>query len=90
MSNVSNAALDDRFFEKHEYHALTPVQNNMLKLKRLGRCYVGKGPSGNDNGTGKNSRKGPTIKSLTRSIVALTTNIDKLSIPDDDYDGDEY
>jgi hypothetical protein len=24
MSNVSNVALDDRFFEKHEYHALTP------------------------------------------------------------------
>jgi hypothetical protein len=24
ISNVSNAAVDDRFFEKHEYHALTP------------------------------------------------------------------
>jgi FMN-dependent NADH-azoreductase len=24
MSNVSNAAVDDRFFENHEYHALTP------------------------------------------------------------------
>jgi FMN-dependent NADH-azoreductase len=23
MSNVSNSAVDDRFFEKHEYHALT-------------------------------------------------------------------
>jgi hypothetical protein len=28
VSNVSNAAVDDRFFEKHEYHALTPDQNN--------------------------------------------------------------
>jgi hypothetical protein len=24
ISNVSNATVDDRFFEKHEYHALTP------------------------------------------------------------------
>jgi hypothetical protein len=24
ISNVSNAAVDGRFFEKHEYHALTP------------------------------------------------------------------
>jgi hypothetical protein len=24
ISNVSNAAVDDRFFEKHEYHALAP------------------------------------------------------------------
>jgi hypothetical protein len=24
ISNVSNAAVDDRFFDKNEYHALTP------------------------------------------------------------------
>jgi hypothetical protein len=35
MSNVSNAAVDDRFFEKHEYHALTPDHNNTLRLKPL-------------------------------------------------------
>jgi hypothetical protein len=45
-----------------------------------------KGHSGNGNGTGKNSGKGPTIKPLTRSIAALTTNIDKFSLPDNDDD----
>jgi hypothetical protein len=84
MSNVSNASVDDRFFDKHAYHALTPDQKYMLMLKRLKRGHVGKGQSGNENGTGNNIRKGPTIKYLTRSIAALTTNIDKLSLPDDD------
>jgi hypothetical protein len=86
MSNVSNAAVDDRFFEKHEYHTLTPDQKNTLRLKRLKRGHVGKFHSGNGNGTGRNSGKGPTIKSLTRSIAALTTNIHKFSLPDDDDD----
>jgi hypothetical protein len=35
ISNVSNAAVDDRFFEKDEYHALTPEQKNTLRLKHL-------------------------------------------------------
>jgi hypothetical protein len=38
ISNVSNAAVDDRFFEKHEYNALTPDKNNTLRLKRLNSC----------------------------------------------------
>jgi hypothetical protein len=62
MSNVSNIAVDDRLFEKHEYHALTPDQNNRLRLNRLKRGHVGKGHSGNGNGTGKNSGKGTTVK----------------------------
>jgi hypothetical protein len=33
--NVSNAAVDDRLFERHEYHALTPEEKNTLQLKRL-------------------------------------------------------
>jgi hypothetical protein len=48
ISNVSNAAVYDRFFEKHEYRALTPEQNNTLRLKRLKRGHVGNG-----NGAGK-------------------------------------
>jgi hypothetical protein len=79
ISNVSNAAVYDRLFEKHEYHALTPDQNNTLRLKRLKRGHVGKGHIGNGNGTGKNSGKGPTIKSITRSIAALTTKIDNVN-----------
>jgi hypothetical protein len=34
ISNVSNDAVYDRFFEKHEYHALTPEKKNTLCLKR--------------------------------------------------------
>jgi hypothetical protein len=89
ISNVSNAAVDDRFFEKHEYNALTPDQNNTLRLKRLKRGHVGKSHTGAGNNNGKNNGKGATIKSLTRSIAALSTKIDKLSLPDDDEDEDE-
>jgi hypothetical protein len=78
--------VDDRFFEKHEYHALTPGQKNTLKLKRLKRCHVGNGHNGNGNGNGNNSGKGATIKSLTRSIAALSTKIYKFSLPDGDDD----
>jgi hypothetical protein len=88
ISNVSNAAVDDRFFEKHEYHALTPAKKNTLRLKSLKRGHVGKVHTGNGNGNGKKIGKRPTIKSLTRSIAALTTKIDKFSLPDDD--DDEY
>jgi hypothetical protein len=83
ISNFSNAAVDDRFFEKHEYHALTPDHKNTLKLKRLKSGHVGKGHTGNGNSNGNNSGKGATIKSLTRSIAALSTKID---LPDDDED----
>jgi hypothetical protein len=85
ISNVSNAAVDDRFFEKHEYHALTPDKKNTLRIKRLKRGRVGKV----HNGNGKNSGKGPTIKYLARSIAALSTKIDKFSFPDDADDEDE-
>jgi hypothetical protein len=89
ISNVSNAAVDNRFFEKHEYNALTPDQKNMLRLKRLKRGHVGKSHTGNGNKNGKYNGKGETIKSLTRSIAALSTKIDKFSFPDDDDDEDE-
>jgi hypothetical protein len=87
ISNIANAAVGDRFFEKHEYHALTPDQKNTLRLKRLKRGHVGKVHT--VNGNGKNSGKGATIKSLTRSIAALSTEIDKFSLPDDDDDDDD-
>jgi hypothetical protein len=86
ISNVSNAAVDDRFFEKHEYNALTPDQKNTLRLKRLKRCHVGKSHTGAGNNNGNNNGKGATIKSRTRSIAALSTKIDKFSLPDDNED----
>jgi hypothetical protein len=89
ISNVSNAEVDDRFFEKHGYNALTPEQNNMLRLKRLKRGHDGKDHGGNGHGTGRSSGKGAMMKSLTRSIAALTTKIDKFSLPGDDEDEDE-
>jgi hypothetical protein len=72
--------VDDRFFEKHEYNALTPEQKNTLRLKRLKRGHVGKIHTGAGNNNGKNNGKGATIKSLTRSIAALSTKIDKFSL----------
>jgi hypothetical protein len=89
ISNVSNDAVDDSFFEKHEYNALTPHQNNTLRLKRLKRGHVGKSHTGTGNNNVKNNRKGATIKSLTRSKATLSTKIDKFSLPDDDEDEDE-
>jgi hypothetical protein len=89
ISNVSNAAVDDRFFEKHEYNALTPDQKNTLRLKRLKRGNVGKSHTGAGNNNDKNNGKAVTIKSLTRSIAALSTKIDKFSFPDDNEDEDE-
>jgi hypothetical protein len=89
ISNVSNAAVDDRFFENHEYNSITPDQKNTLRLKRLKRGYVGKGHTGNGNSNGKNKGKGAPIKPLTRSIAALSTKIYNFSLPEDDDDEDE-
>jgi hypothetical protein len=62
--NVSNTTVDERFFEKHEYHAVAPEQKNMLRLKRLEHVHVGNGHGGNGNGgncngTGKSDQEGP-------------------------------
>jgi hypothetical protein len=91
FSNVSNAAVDERFFEKHEYNAFIPDQKNTLRRKRLKRGHVGKSHTGagNNNGDGKNNGKAVTNKSITRSIAALSTKIDKFSFPDDNEDEDE-
>jgi hypothetical protein len=82
--------VDDIFFEKDEYNSLTPYQKNTLRLKRLKRGHVGKSHAGAGNNNGKNNGKCATIKSLTRSIATLSTNIDKFSLPDNDEDEDEY
>jgi hypothetical protein len=58
ISNVSNAAVDDRFFEKHEYNAITPNQKNTLRIKRLKRGHVGKSHTGIGNNNGKGNGKG--------------------------------
>jgi hypothetical protein len=76
-------------FEKHEYSSLTHDQKNTLRLKRLKRGHVGKSHTGAGNNNGKNNGKAVTIKSLTRSIAALSTKIDKFSLPDDNEDEDE-
>jgi hypothetical protein len=89
ISNVSNAAVDDRFFEKHVYYALAPDNNNILWLQQLSRGYARKGHTGNGNGNVKNIGKGATLKSLTHSISALSTKIDKFSLPRDDCDDDD-
>jgi hypothetical protein len=89
ISNVSNANVDDRFFEKHEYNALTPDHKNTPRLKRLTRVHVGKSHTGAGNNNSNNNGKSVTMKSFTRSIAALSTKIDKFSLPDDNEDEDE-
>jgi hypothetical protein len=89
ISNISNANVDGRFFENYEYNALTPDQKNTLRLKRLNRGHVGKSHTGAGNNNGNNNGKSVTIKSLTCSIAALSTKIDKFSLPDDNKDEDE-
>jgi hypothetical protein len=89
ISNVSNANVDDRFFEKHKYNALTPDQKNTLRLKHLKCGHVGKSHTGAGNNNAKNNGKSVTIKSLTRSIAALSTKIDKFSLPGYNEDQDE-
>jgi hypothetical protein len=81
--------VDERFFEKHEYNALTPDQKNRLRLKRLKSGHVGNSHTRVGNNNGKSNGKVATIKSLTRSIAALSTKIDKFSLPDDNEDEDE-
>jgi hypothetical protein len=41
------------------------------------------------NGNEKGNGKGPTLKSLNRSIVALATKFDKFNLPNDDDDDDD-
>jgi hypothetical protein len=61
------------------------IKNHMLRLKNLKCCHVGKGHTGNGN----NSGKVYTLKSLTHSIAALTSNIDRSSLADDDDNDDD-
>jgi hypothetical protein len=84
ISNVYNAAVNDRFFEKHEYHALTPEQNNTLWIKRLKRGHIGNDQGYGGNGNGNGNGKGPTLKSFICSIAVLGAKSDKCSIPNDD------
>jgi hypothetical protein len=44
--------VDDRFYEKNEYNALTPDQKNTLRLKRLKSGHVGKSHTGTGNNNG--------------------------------------
>jgi hypothetical protein len=89
ISNVSNTAVDDPFFDKHEYHALTPERKNTLRLKRLTRGNVGDGHGGSVNGNGKGNSKGPTLKSLNCSIAVLAAKFDKINFPNNNDDDDD-
>jgi hypothetical protein len=54
--------------------------------KHVGNGHGGNGHGGNGNGTGNGNGKGPTHKSLTRSIAVLATKFDKFNLQDDDDD----
>jgi hypothetical protein len=55
---------------------------------RSKRGHFGKSHTRAGNNNGKNNGKVVTIKSLTRSIAALSTKIEKFSSPDDTEDED--
>jgi hypothetical protein len=86
MSSNSNGDVADRFFDKHEYHTLTPEQKNNLRLKRLKRGHVGNGQSSRDGKTHPKGSQSATIKQLQRTISALSSRFDKLGAPSDDED----
>jgi hypothetical protein len=71
ISNVSNANVDDRLFEKHEYNALTPDQKNTLRLKRLKRGHVGKSHTGAGNDCIGVMLLGPMVISQGDSHVGI-------------------
>jgi hypothetical protein len=64
ISNNFNGDVADRFFEKHEYHTLTPEQKNNLRLKRLKRGYVGNGQKFKDSKRHAKCSQSSIIKKL--------------------------
>jgi hypothetical protein len=89
ISNNSNGDVADRFFDKHEYHTLTPEQKNNLRLKRLKRLkrgHVGTGQNYRDDKSHAKGSKSSTIKQMQRTISALSSRFDKLGVPSDDED----
>jgi hypothetical protein len=86
MSNNSNSDVADRFFDKHEYHTLTPEQKNNLGLKILKRGHVGNGQSSRDGKIQSKGSQSSTIKQMQRTISALSSRFDKLGVPSEDED----
>ena len=93
ISNVTNANVDDRFFEKHEYEQLTGDQKNTLRLKRLKRGHVGNGQgnkgNGNASGKGNGNYESKAFKSMARSIAALNSKFEQFTIPEEDEESAE-
>jgi hypothetical protein len=71
-----NAEVGDRFYEKHEYHALTSDQKNTLHPRRTKRGRVGKAQGRRGSG----GKGGDKRHANQRNIAALDT---KFNIPDD-------
>jgi hypothetical protein len=86
MSNNSNSDVADRFFDKYEYHTLTPEQKNNLCLKRFKRGHVGNGQISRDGKSHAKGSQSSTIKQLQRNISALRSRFDKPVVPSDDED----
>jgi hypothetical protein len=81
ISNNSNGDVADRFFDKHDYHTLTPEHKNNLCLKRLKRGHVGNGQNYRDGKSHAKGSQSSTIKQLQRTISALSSRFDKLGVP---------
>jgi hypothetical protein len=72
ISNNSNGDVADRFFDKHEYHTMTPEQKNNLRLKRLKRGHVGNGQNSRD---GKSHPKGSQSSTIKQSALHFCAEI---------------
>jgi hypothetical protein len=86
MSSSSNGEVADRFFDKNEYHTLTPEQKNNLRLKRLKRGHVGNGQISRDGKSHPKGSQSSTIKQMQRTIYALSSRFEKLGVPSEDED----
>jgi hypothetical protein len=87
-----NAAVDDLFYEKHEYLVLSSNQKNNLHLKHVKHGHVPNTEGGGNNGGNRGGGEGSpaaSIKYLIQTLVAITTKFDKFNIPDDDDDDDD-
>jgi arginyl-tRNA synthetase len=73
--------VDDRCYNKHEYHTLSSEQKNNLCIKRIKRGHVG-----NAQGGGGHRVHDVTINSIQSTIAELGAKFDKFNISDDYYD----
>jgi hypothetical protein len=77
--------VDNRFYDRTEYNTMYDGQQNILQLKRVKRGHVGRGGSSNNHNGGESKKSNIVIKYMNRTVAALGTTIDNLTLV---HDGD--